>query len=394
MNQAEGDHREAEGDHPGKSVGAEGVGLEAHGWDKWSKPMDPMAAAFEAPVAFQQFAPRTLGTSAGPSSNALWPRGQDLPDGALTGRRRTLKKADGSGNRKFGSEMSARNAGALARRARKEKLEIEFDQKHSKAGMSGERYERYKSLKKMNNILKAETEPYTYTKGVNKGRTETVMLRDGSRDDLKFDLQKGVALVRDGHGGFLTAAVLAATAPQRKALKMVRACGALKVREDEFISEAREWVEQSGIDAAEGGANELPTWMAMAAKMNVHVMADGMIEPANIKEAMRMPEWAAWQRSIEKEVAGLVEMGTWEEVDISVPRSRGKTILPCKIVLKIKTHQNEFGEMVVTKCKARAVAGGPARALERTSGRRRRTRRARRPFARFWRWRPRTTTRW
>ena len=54
-------------------------------------------------------------------------------------------------------------------------------------------------------------------------------------------------------------------------------------------------------------------------------------------------------------------MGTWEEVDGSVPASRGKKILPSKMVLKVKLKQNEEGVMVLNKVKARLTRSVPGR---------------------------------
>ena len=68
------------------------------------------------------------------------------------------------------------------------------------------------------------------------------------------------------------------------------------------------------------------------------VEVDGMREPMNMMDAMKMAEAKLWVGSVKKEVAGLVALGCWEEVDRSeVPR--GRTIAPSHFVFKIKTEE-------------------------------------------------------
>ena len=81
--------------------------------------------------------------------------------------------------------------------------------------MSAERYSVYKHLKTMEDIEEAERTPFTYTNG----RTETVMLRGNGRDDLKHDVERGLALIKDGAGGHLAAAAMAVEAAGRRGVK-------------------------------------------------------------------------------------------------------------------------------------------------------------------------------
>jgi hypothetical protein len=316
-----------------------------------------------------------------------------MPKGVPRGSRRTKTWDDDTGNRKVGTVMDKAEARALAKRARAEKLDVVFDPLHSKGGrrqkqnMSKERYDRYRRLTKMEDILKAEKEPMTYS--WSSGPTDTVMRHGKNRygksgDDLAFDIEHGIAMIKSGDGGFLRAALAKKAAPSRVAVQVLRARSVLRPIEDHIghhsgaggienhighhlgaggiedpLMEAGvEWVKQSGIDAERDGAKELPVWIASACAAKTMLMADGMIEPVTIEEAMQLPEWKLWHRAIEKEVSSLVEMGTWEEVDESVPAGRGKKILPSKIVLKLKLKQSENGEMVLDKVKARLVAGG------------------------------------
>ena len=334
----------------GEEIEQEDLGEEIGGEQK-QETAEPNPFDREEQPLFLQFGPRTIGTAPGNDRGALMKRGSPKP--VASGRRRTRK------DRKFGSEMSDADAAGLAQRARKEKLDVEFDQEHSKAGMSGERYERYKSLKKMEDVLAAEKEPFTYANG----RTETVMLKSGSRDDLKFDIQKGLCMVKDGHGGYLKAALLKMAEPYRKGILALRVQGVLG--DESWTSEAVDWLKSSGIDSERrGGVSELPGWLAMAAKSNVEFELNGMIEPLTVQEAMNLPEWELWKDAIEKEVLGLVANGTWDEVDREMASSKNKTILPSKLVLKLKVKQDTeegsptFGRHVLDKVKARLVAGG------------------------------------
>ena len=343
----------SDGDSGGSSIGSGG-----------SSGLDPDADAFE-PIGFTRFTSRTVGTSSGRSDDALWPRGQPIPNGASRGSRRTKEFDDGTGGRKFGTEMSGKEARKLARKARKEHLDVVFDPNHTKGGrkqrtsMSKERYERYRRLTKMEDILKAENEPMTYS--WESGPTDTVM-RNGknkfgkSGDDLAFDIEHGIAMIKDGNGGFLRAALAKKAAPTRAAVQELQAQGVLPIQEDP-IEKGIEWAKKSGIDAERDGAKELPGWLASACAAKVQLMVDGMKEPMTVEEAMDLPEWKMWQEAIEKEVSGLVKIGTWEEVDESVPAARKKKILPSKLVLTLKTRE-EGGVMVLDKVKARLVGGG------------------------------------
>jgi hypothetical protein len=275
-----------------------------------------------------------------------------------SGRRRTKK------NRKFGSEMSSKDARALAKQARSEMLDVEFDRSHSKAGMSGERYERYKSLTKMQDILDAEKEPLIYANG----RNATVMLQGGGSDDLAFDIEKGLALIKQGLGGRNGKTAMSTLQDDsakrvRRVFSALRAEGALG--DAPWKREALDWMGTSGIDTERrGGAAEMPTWFAMAAKQGVLVELDGMVEPVTIREAMMLPDWELWQKSVEKEVLGLVANGTWDEVDRSEATAKGATILPSRFVLKIKVKQDTvvgsptYGRHILDKLKSRLVAGG------------------------------------
>jgi len=306
---------------------------------------------------FLQFGSRTIGTAPGHDRGALRKRGSPKP--AKSGRRRTKK------NQKFGSEMSGAQASELAQRARKEMLDVEFDQSHSKSGISGERYERYKRLSKMQEVLDAEKEPLMYSNGT----LDTVMRKGKNRfgksgNDLKFDIEKGLCMIKDGHGGYLKAAVIAQQKPVRKAISALRVEGVLD-RDEPWKDEALEWLKNSGIDSERrGGAAELPGWMAMAAKSSMMFELDGMIEPLTVQEAMNLPEWEMWKDAIEKEVLGLVANGTWDEVDRSEAAARGKSILPSRMVLKLKLKQDTekgsptYGRHILDKVKARLVAGG------------------------------------
>ena len=331
-----------------------------------SNNLDADADPFEPDVMFGPFVARSVGTSAGRSDDALWPRGQPIPKGQPKGSRRTKTYDDDSGNRKFGTVMGAADARALAKKARREKLDVVFDQSHSKGGrnakknMSKERYDRYKALTKMEDILKAENEDMTYS--WSSGPSDTVMRHGKNKygkggDDLAFDIEHGIAMIKSGDGGFLRAALAKKAAPSRVAVQVLQAKCVLPVK-DPLIEAGIKWAEQSGIDAERGGAQAMPMWLASACAAQTVVMADGMIEPVTIEEAMRLPEWKLWFDAIEKEVKSLIEMGTWEEVDESVPASRGKKILPSKMVLKVKLKQNEEGVMVLDKVKCRLTAGG------------------------------------
>jgi hypothetical protein len=77
----------------------------------------------------------------------------------------------------------------------------------------------------------------------------------------------------------------------------------------------------------------------------------------SMMDAMKLKEAPLWIEAVRKEVAGLVAVGCWEEVDRdSVPR--GKTVAPSHFVFKIKTEEGPAGELVFVKCKARLVYGG------------------------------------
>ena len=104
-------------------------------------------------------------------------------------------------------------------------------------------------------------------------------------------------------------------------------------------------------------SGEMPMWLVMAVKQKVQIEVDGMLEPLSMMDAMKLKEAPLWIEAVRKEVAGLVAVGCWEEVDRdSVPR--GKTVAPSHFVFKIKTEEGPAGELVFVKCKARLVYGG------------------------------------
>ena len=53
----------------------------------------------------------------------------------------------------------------------------------------------------------------------------------------------------------------------------------------------------------------------MVLKQKVQVEVDGMREPLNMMDAMRMKEAKLWVGAVKKEVAGLIALGCWEEVE-------------------------------------------------------------------------------
>jgi hypothetical protein len=344
-----------------------------NGDDPWGVPLyDSSEFEFE-PSIHDQFVPSTSGTSVGGASgDHLLDHDAELPN--VSGSRRTATYADGGGNRKFGSTMPDAAARDMVNKARREKLGVVFDPQHSKGGrnattnMSKERYNVYKDLTTMEEIERAEQTPIQYS--WESEPTDTVMRRGTNQfgkggDDLRFDIQKGVALVQDGHGGYLKASLMAAQTPYRQAVQQLVACGAIELvapgaveaHEQSFIDEAHKWLEQSGIDADRGGAVEMPAWLAMAAKANTEVIVDGMTEPVTIMEAMNLPESHLWMAAIEKEVQGLIANGTWEEVDEMDVARLGRKVLPSRFVLKIKVKE-VGGVMVLDKVKARLTAGG------------------------------------
>ena len=295
------------------------------------------AAAEEfVPPAFPEGSATTIGTSAGADSReALRDRGESAPLGA--GSRRTHTKADGSGNRKFGSVMTKEDATALVKSAKEEKLGVTFDQEHRKSGMSKERYEVYKHLSTMEEIEEAERTPFTYTSG----KTGTVM----KPGDLKHDVERGIALIEDGAGGYLAAASMAVEAVGRRGVKGLMDSGAVEF-DQEYYGTAQGW----GADA--------PHWFAMAARARSMVVVDGMVEPISLRQATQLAEWPSWMESIEREVQGLMEQDTWEEVDRSEAIAKGARVIPSHFIFKIKMKDDGAGRLVVEKLKSRLVYGG------------------------------------
>ena len=95
----------------------------------------------------------------------------------------------------------------------------------------------------------------------------------------------------------------------------------------------------------------------MAARAGARVYVDGMKEPLNIVEAMRLPEWRQWAGAIHKEVSKLVAAGIWEEI----PRTdvaEGRKVVKSHFVFKIKVKDDGGGRLVLDKVKARLVFGG------------------------------------
>ena len=289
------------------------------------------------PPAFREGAATTIGSSAGADSReVLREPGETAPVGA--GSRRTKKRVDGSGDRKFGSEMTKEAARALANEAREKMLDVQFDEGHSKTGMSGERYDRYKSLTKMQEILDAEKTPLTY----GNGRTETVMLRG----DLQHDVEKGIAMIKSGAGGYLAAAAMFEEAPARRGVQKLMDAGVIE-HDDEWYGAAKGW----------GRGSEVPSWYAMAAKARAMVVIDGMVEPISLRQATTLAEWPSWMESIQREVQGLLKQGTWEEVDRSEAVEKGAKVIGSHFIFKVKVKEVE-GRYVLDKLKSRLVYGG------------------------------------
>ena len=321
--------------------------------------LDARADWFTPQNAFAEGGSVTIGTSAGGDSREqLRDAGEAAPVGA--GSRRTKKFADGTGDRKFGTVMTRAEARELVQRARKERLGVAFDPNHSKGGrkqdrnMSAERYEVYKDLHTMEEIEEAERLPFTYSWGAK----DTVMRRGKNQfgkvgDDLLFDVERGIALIQAGAAtvGGVSAAAAFQMAPYRRAVKSLMAAGVVQM-DEAFYGEAVGWYEANG-----SGHGQVPTWFAMAAKARTQVVVDGMVEPMSIKQATMLPEWPQWKAAIEKEIKGLLENDTWEEVDRSEAVGKGKRVLPARMILTIKTKEVE-GVMVMDKLKGRFVYGG------------------------------------
>jgi hypothetical protein len=120
----------------------------------------------------------------------------------------------------------------------------------------------------------------------------------------------------------------------------------------------------AGIDSnrSSKAAGEMPFWVVMAVKQKVQVEVSGMIEPMSMMHAMRLKEAKLWIRAVQKEVAGLVAVDCWTEVDRSSVPS-GRTIAPSHFVFKIKTEEfvdpaTGKAALRFVKCKARLVYGG------------------------------------
>ena len=174
--------------------------------------------------------------------------------------------------------MTKEAARALTNEAREKMLDVEFDQGHSKTGMSGERYDRYKSLTKMQEVLDAETEPFTYRNG----RTGTVMLRG----DLQHDVEKGIAMIKGGAGGYLAAAAMFEEAPARRGVQKLMDAGVIE-HDDEWYGAAKGW----------GRGSEVPVWYAMAAKARTMVVIDGMVEPNRFLPRVQTRACCGWAQN-------------------------------------------------------------------------------------------------
>jgi hypothetical protein len=85
---------------------------------------------------------------------------------------------------------------------------------------------------------------------------------------------------------------------------------------------------------------------ALAAEMSD---ADG-IDPRNLTEAKKRPEWPSWEKGIKEELDQLEELKTWELVE----RPKGVNVVGSKWVFRAK--RNASGEVV--RHKARLVAQG------------------------------------
>jgi hypothetical protein len=136
------------------------------------------------------------------------------------------------------------------------------------------------------------------------------------------------------------------------------------------IAYCEEAAKALGSNRASPLSGDMPMWLCMAVKQKVQVEVDGMFEPLNIMDAMKMKEARLWVGAVKKEVAGLVALDCWDEVDrSSVPRDR--TIAPSHFVFKIKTEEKvevkvdevtgeerRESRLAFVKCKARLVYGG------------------------------------
>ena len=115
-------------------------------------------------------------------------------------------------------------------------------------------------------------------------------------------------------------------------------------------------------DRPSKASGEMPMWLVMAVKAKVQVEVDGRLEPMNMMDAVVMKEAPLWIGAARKEVAGLVALECWDEVERSSVPS-GRTIAPCHFVLKIKTEEvvdEKTGQASLrfVKCKARLCYGG------------------------------------
>lgn len=75
-----------------------------------------------------------------------------------------------------------------------------------------------------------------------------------------------------------------------------------------------------------------------------------IIEPRNLKEALRSPQFTEWKSAIMEELDSLTSRKTWEVTELP----RGRKCLGCRWVFKLKTNT----EGKVTRYKARLVAQG------------------------------------
>ena len=371
------------------------------------------------------------------SRPALQPHRSEKQKKSKSGGKRRTSAEDAA--RKQAERSEKERVKRLIRYARDKEYRLEYDQGMSKqaGSMSDERYQQYKHCTTFEEVDQACVTPLVYSNsGAKNGKHDTVM----RKGDLAFDLMHGYLSIVDEEGlvvsdavaaragtmalrpsalpvtfGMCTAKGVALARKARAADEAADAAGAaaraaqeeeaeekwavavrrlvdegvieelypneLRRLEAKALQEATEaWcksveaVESSRPSAISGC---MPTWLAMAAKAQVRVEVDGMVEPISLRDALSMPEWPQWQKAVEKEVQALVAAGVWDEV----PRSEvpaGRRPVPSHFILKIKTKESKVldpltgkpmrdpvsglatGEsrLVFVKCKGRLVYGG------------------------------------
>ena len=168
-------------------------------------------------------------------------------------------------------------------------------------------------------------------------------------DELEEEAATPPPPTRKGKAAAKKAAPAQAAQPTRQSARTRKPSALVKMIEAGEGTAGGEIADLAADDADDADRNE---WACLAGFESIIAAAVQETEghPNSVLEAQARPDWPKWKEAMDREIASLEQAGTWN----TVPRPRGKNIVGCKWVFRLKRKADGS----VDKYKARLVARG------------------------------------